>query len=373
MKGKVCHITSVHNRYDGRIFKKQCNSLEAQGFEVILLVNDLLENEIIEGIKIISTKKQTNSRLSRFIYSRSVLLNRAIEIDADIYHLHDPDLLPIGNKLKKTGKKVIFDSHEDFPIDISEKEWIPRIFRKVISKMYMIYEKKSIKNYDAVITVSPHILDRLKKINPKTFMITNYPILKESRLCSNCSYESRKNIICFAGSVNKDWGHHVVMDAIEEIENIMYILVGPSSDSYISLLAEKKAWAKTDYRGVVNFSDVQEIYNESRIGIAIHYTKSLDGKGTLGNTKLFEFMEAGLPIICSDYPLWCDIVKKYNCGISVNPKDSNEIKRAIEYIISNPREAEKMGQNGVKAVHTEYNWDTQTPILLNIYNELLKE
>lgn len=370
MKTKICHITSVHNRYDGRIFKKQCKSLKNQGFDVVLLVNDLLNDEVIDDVQIVSTNHQTSSRIRRFINSGSMLLKKAVEIDAEIYHLHDPDLLIVGNKLKKLGKKVIFDSHEDFPIDISEKEWIPNILRKVISKIYMVYEKKSIRNYDAVITVSPHIVERLKEINPNTFMITNYPIIKDNIGQSDYVYELRNNIICFAGSVNKDWGHHVAIDAIEEIDNVKYILVGPSSDCYMSELTQKKSWSKTDYRGVVDFSEVQKIYNEAKVGIAIHYTKSLDGKGTLGNTKLFEFMEAGLPVICSDYPLWDEIVKKYNCGISVNPRDINEVKRAIEYILSNPVEAKKMGGNGVKAVHSEYNWKSQEPILIKVYTQL---
>lgn len=372
MKKKVCHITSVHNRYDGRIFKKQCNALRKNGFNVTLLVNDSLEDEIVEGINIVSTKNQTKSRLHRFIYSGSLLLKKAIKIDADIYHLHDPDLLPIGNKLKKLGKKVIFDSHEDFPIDISEKEWIPYILRKVISSIYMIYEKKSIRNYDAVITVSPHIVDRLKKINSNTFMITNYPIINKNNQSFNSSYELRDNTICFAGSVNKDWGHDIIIDAIEDIENIKYILVGPTIDSYISLLSRKKGWNKTAYRGIVNFSDVQEIYSNAKAGMAIHYTKSLDGKGTLGNTKLFEFMEAGLPIICSDYPLWSEIVKKYKCGISINPRNVNEVKKAIEYILDNPKKAKRMAENGKKAVELEYNWKTQEIVLLDIYNRLMK-
>lgn len=369
-KTKICHITSIHNRYDGRIFKKECKTLKKAGYDVVLLVNDLKANEIIDDIEIISTNYKAKNRLFRFINSGFILLKKAIVIDADIYHLHDPDLLIIGNKLKKMGKKVIFDSHEDFPTDISEKEWIPSIFRSIISRMYMIYEKKSIYNYDAIISVSPHIVERLKKINSNTYMVTNYPIIKQDINSKNGVIEKLDNIICFAGAINKDWNHHVISEAIQEIEDVKYILAGPSSPSYMSLLRGQKSWKKIDYRGIVDFLEVQKIYKEAKIGIATHYTKSLDGKGTLGNTKLFEFMEAGLPVICSNYPLWDDIIKKHKCGISVNPKNINEVKNAIEYILNNPIEAEEMGKNGIRAVLEEYNWGNQELILLEIYKIL---
>jgi len=133
MKVKVCHLTSAHSRYDIRIFIKECRSLAINGYDVTLIVNDDKDDEILDGVRIVSTKYKYKNRIDRFIRSRKKLLDKAIEIDASIYQLHDPDLLPIGNKLKSLGKKVIFDSHEDVPQQIKDKEWIPKILRNLIS------------------------------------------------------------------------------------------------------------------------------------------------------------------------------------------------------------------------------------------------
>lgn len=369
---KICHITSVHKRYDGRILKKQCATLSSHGYDVSLIVNDSLANETINGIKIISTNYHPKNRILRFVKSGKKILEKALEINADLYHLHDPDLLIVGNKLKKLGKKVIFDSHEDYPSDIASKEWLPNILRKPIAKIYEKFEKKSLKDYDAIISVSPHIVERLEKINPQSYLITNYPTLKSDANISLSDKEFTNKTLCFAGAIHKDWGHHLVIDAIELITNSKYILAGPSTEKYLSQLKQKKSWKKVDYRGIVTPTEVQEIYIKSDIGIAVHYSQSLAGKGTLGNTKLFEFMEAGLPIICSDYPLWTEIIKKYNCGICVDPRNVSGIKEAIEYIINHPNEAKNMAMNGMEAVRKEYNWETQKPILLKIYNQLLE-
>jgi glycosyltransferase involved in cell wall biosynthesis len=89
--------------------------------------------------------------------------------------------------------------------------------------------------------------------------------------------------------------------------------------------------------------------------------------------KLFEYMAAGIPVICSNFPLWREIVEKNKCGICVNPLGIKEIAWAINYLIKNPQEAKKMGENGQRAILEQYNWENESKKLLNIYNNLLKD
>ncbi|MPW26971.1 glycosyltransferase [Alkalibaculum sp. M08DMB] len=364
---KVCHITSAHTRYDIRIYSKECTTLANNNYEVILLVNDENDDEFINNIFIMSTKFISKNRLDRFMFSRKKLYLKALEVDADIYHLHDPDLLPLGNKLKLLGKKVIFDSHEDVPAQIKDKQWIPRIIRNIISNFYRMYEIYSIKNFDAVISVTPHIVDRFLKNNSNSVMITNFPIIEDMVNVER----NTANSICFAGGISEQWNHDKVIIAIEKIQGIKYIIAGKSSKEYISYLEKLPAWDKVDYIGVVPHSEVKNIYDSSIAGMALNYSTQAKKEGTLGNTKLFEFMQAKLPIICSNYKLWKEIMEKYNCGICVDPHNVNEIKEAIEYYINNPQEAIKMGQNGRIAVEEKYNWKTQEVILLQLYKEIV--
>lgn len=366
MKKKVCHITSAHGRYDVRIFIKQCKSLANNGYDVTLIVNDDKDDEVIDGVKIISTNYNPENRIDRFINSQKLLMSKAIDINADIYHLHDPDLLPIGNKLKRLGEKVIFDSHEDVPEQIRDKQWIPRIFRNMVSKMYEFYEKKSLKKYNSVISVTPHIVERLRKVNPITSMITNYPIVDKDMEV----IRKPRRAICFAGGVGQQWCHDKILNAIEDIDNIKYILAGTGSDEYISMLKSLPAWSKVEYRGRVSHAEVKTIYSQSLIGMALNYSTQAKKEGTLGNTKLFEFMEAKLPVICTNYNLWKEIIDEYHCGLYVDPNDIEEIKYAINHIIDNPEEAKIMGERGRQAVIEKYNWGMQEKKLLELYRLL---
>lgn len=366
MSKKVCHITSAHGRYDVRIFMKQCRSLAKNGYDVTLVVNDNNNDEVIDGVKIISTRFAPKNRAERFFNSKKLIFKKAFEIDADIYQIHDPELLPLGNKLKRMNKKLVFDSHEDVPRQIMDKNWIPGAARYFISKAYEIYEKESIKYYDGIISVTPHVVERLFNANSNTIMITNYPIVDPKEVIDR----NPENAICFAGGIDSQWNHDKILAAIDRIESIKYVLAGSGSQEYMNYLRSLPGWKKVEYEGRIPHAEVKNVYSRSIAGVALNYSNQSKGEGTLGNTKLFEFMAAKLPVICSDYKLWKAIINENKCGICVDPNNVEEIVSAIKYLLENPEVARIMGENGRKAVIEKYNWTTQEKTLLELYNKL---
>lgn len=367
---KVCHVTSAHPRYDVRIFHKECKSLTNYGFDVTLLVNDNLPNESIYGVKIVSTQLKPKNRYDRMIKSKKKIRKLMLEIDADIYHFHDPELLPEAGWIKNKGKMVIFDFHEDVTQQILFKMWIPQKIRKIVSTVYNKYEKHNVRKFDGLISVTPKFVDRLKQINPNTIMVTNYPIISKD---NNANKDiPKKKAICFAGGISPQWNHENIIKAIESIEDIEYILAGSGSKEYLEKLQSLEGWRKVRYLGRIPHDEVRTIYNESMAGMTLlcHNTQVGD-EGTLGNTKIFEFMEAGLPIICSNNKLWKSIATKNECGIFVDSENIYEITMAITKIISDNKLSFLMGENGRKAVANEFNWRIQEQILVKSYLELL--
>lgn len=368
MVKKICHLTSAHTRYDLRILKKQCVSLAKSGYDVTLIVNDNKEDEVYQGVKIISTNFVSKNRLERMIKSKNKIYKKAIQVDADIYHFHDPDLLVLGNKLKRKQKKVIFDSHEDVPEQIKDKQWIPKILRNIISKIYEVYEKKSVKKYDAVISVTPHIVERFLTINKNTFLVTNYPILDKDIE----SEQEKNNSICFAGGITEQWNHDKVILAVNNIKELKYVLAGSGPKEYIESLKKTPGWEKVDFKGRVTHEEVKKIYQKSIAGIALNYSIQARKEGTLGNTKIFEYMNAGIPVICTNYSLWKEIIEGNNCGICVNPNNIDEVTEAIKYLVNNHDQANEMGNNGRLVTLKKYNWKTQEKVLIDIYCDMFK-
>lgn len=360
---KVCHMTSVHKRYDGRIFQRECRTLHHLGFDVYLVVADEYPDEIKDGIRICSTGICANNRIERMTKASKSVYNRALEIDADVYHFHDPELLPYGAKLKKRGKKVIFDSHEDTVEQIIDKKYL--LFPGLVSRIYGKYQSRIVALLDAVVVVSPNFIKRFETKARKVHVITNYPELKPM-----IHSDRTKKQICFTGGCSAMWCNEGIAEAVSELD-CEYIMAGPGEKEYISYVLQKgNGHAK--YLGLLSYEDSLLLQAESLAGAMVNNsTQLIHNGGTMGNTKMFEYMMNGLPIICSDVLLWRSVVEKHDCGICVDPYDVDSIRKGIRYLIENPDRAKQMGENGRKAVEKEYNWDTQKEIIDQLYNEIL--
>ena len=196
---KVCHLTSAHNRYDTRIFLKECSSLAKNGYEVSLIVADNLGDESKSGVKILDVGKNNYSRLSRFTKTTRKVFRKAYSIDADVYHFHDPELMFYAYRLKRLGKKVIYDVHEDLPRQLMSKPYLGYVIKKVLPFLLEQIENFLAARFDLVITATPFIRDRFLKINKNTIDVNNYPLLEE--LYSVDHSIQKKNQICYLDSI----------------------------------------------------------------------------------------------------------------------------------------------------------------------------
>jgi glycosyltransferase involved in cell wall biosynthesis len=370
---KICHVTSVHSRYDTRIFFKECKSLSKNGYDTTILVNDLNHDEVIEGIKIYSTQNQRKHSFISILKSLIIIKKKIEHIDAYVYHLHDPELLLLVRFLKKKKKIVIFDSHEDYFSTVGKTEWIPRIFRRLILLIYKYFERYCISTIDGAIVCYHWTYDRYVKINMNSELVFNFP-QTEPLIPVSFKYNTRS--IAFAGGVNSLWCHTEVLCALSIIDDVQYELAGPADSQYLLELHKMRGWSSVRYHGKVAFEEVfTKIYANCSIGIALlDYIPACKGTiGNLSNTKLFECMYAGLPVICTDFDLWKEIIEQENCGICVNPHNIEQIVSAITYLLDNPDIARQMGENGRNAVMKKYNWDTEEQKLLAFYDKVLNQ
>ncbi len=367
---KIAHLSSAHARYDTRIFIKQCSTLAASNYDTFLIIADNLGDEVKNNVQILDVGKGV-TRVDRIINTTTKILQKALEINADLYHLHDPELIPIGIKLKNQGKKVIFDAHEDLPKQILAKPYLNNITRKSLSFTAKKYEQWAAKKFDAIVTATPFIRDKFLKINPNTIDINNYPKLGELDTY-NIDWSSKKNTICYVGGLTKVRGIEEIVQALSQLKHQdtrLQIGGAFSEEAFEQLVKELPSWqTQVDFLGWLNRTEVSNIMETSIAGLVtlhpiINYLDALP-------VKMFEYMAAGIPVIASDFPLWISIIEKNQCGICVNPLNSQEISEAIDFIIENPEQAKLMGENGRVAILTKYNWNIESTKLIDLYRAL---
>lgn len=368
MSFKVCHLTSAHPDGDIRIFHKSCVTLAQAGFETYCVVpNSQTRKE--NGVHIVSFQVESGSRMRRFNSTVKRVLQEAIQIQADIYHLHDPELLLIAKKLKKaTGARIIFDSHEDVPKQILDKTWIPSFLRSTISKAYTVFEMRNCKKLDAIISVTPIICERFAQFHPKVVMVANYPDLKEFDVDRISTLEKIPRSICYVGGFSVTRGIRELILSLDYIDAELHLAGWFDSADLEDEIKNMSGWKKVKFYGKVNREQVQEILSKCEIGIVtLLPTASYKEAYPI---KMFEYMAAGIPVLASDFPLWRALVEKYGCAAFVDPCEPKKIAEELNLLFSNA-DLSEMGENGRKAIQTEINWENEARKLVQLYNDLL--
>lgn len=365
---KICILSSSHKWDDIRIYQKEAKSLFKYGYDVNIVTFEAPELSI-DGVKFISCGKRNTNRFKRFLFGPYKIFIEAKKTNADIYHFHDPELLIYGLFLKWSGKKVIYDSHEDLPRQIIGRDWINKNLKKTISKTLEFIENFASKRFDCVITATPYINNRFININKNSVNINNYPILNE--LSTQTKWEEKENEICYVGGIEKIRGIKELIESLEYFDVKLNLIGEFDPKNYIEEFTSKKVWEKVNYYGFLNRKEVAKILGKSKIGI-ITFLPEPNHINSQPN-KMFEYMSAEIPVIASNFPLWKDIIEKNNCGICVDPKDSFQIANAINYLLLNNEEAKQMGINGKKAINEIYNWGNEEQKLFLIYQNLIKK
>ena len=379
---KICHITTVHSRYDRRIFQKECRFL-SNHYELHLVVSDGQRDEICKGIQVHDIGKSKN-RFWRMLNAVKRAFKKAVSIDADLYHIHDPELWPTAIKLKESGKKVIFDAHEDFPSDLFNAPYLnDNIVKRFITKYVIVpclrhYQKYVFRKLDALIAATPYICRNIEKINPKTVIVYNYFDINHSFInVDKLKIVNKSDSIyaIYGGTISLSNGVMEIIKSLKFTNNVTLRLCGQfSSDKYRHLLESLPEWQYVEFLGNISKNQMLDIYTQSNIGI-VPCHDTYNASWALP-TKLFEFMYYGLPVIVSDLPAIRPIIEEAKCGLLVKPGQADtpqQIAKCIDYLIEHPDEAKRMGENGKKAVINHYNMNESYKVLLNLYKDLLDD
>lgn len=368
---RVVQLTTVHHPYDPRIYHKESISLQKAGFDVTLIAQT--SNEGLVGDKSIRhiPLKKYKSRLKRMTIGAYQAYKKAKYLNADVYHFHDPELMPVAWLLKKKDNVVIYDIHEDYITSMLQKEYVSMPVRKLLATAYVLLERFFTRDFELSLAEKYY-----QERYPSGTCILNYPTVNKAFI-EHQRVGKSENKVLYTGNVSLVRGamEHARIPLIDDSIEVHFVGKCPRD---LAVKMYEAAGAKKDkliIEGIDQFIEkevIEKRYLETNwlAGIALfppteHYMKK-------ELTKFFEYMNAGIPVICSDFPVWEDFIEKYECGISVDPNSDEAIRKALNFLKENPDRAKQMGENGKKAVQEELNWGTEEAKLIAWYRELLQ-
>lgn len=364
----VVHLTSAHPRYDTRIFLKMARSLAAAGYNASLVVADGQGDGQRDGVDILDTGRP-RGRLDRMLGATRRVADRGLVFDADLYHIHDPELLPAALRLKRQGKRVIFDAHEDLPRQILSKPYLHPVVRRPIALAMTGFERFACRRLDHVVGATPAITEKFAAMGVPASNINNYPILGE--LESEAAAGEKAREVCYVGGIGAIRGIAQVISAmgLSASGTRLNLAGGFPEDQLKAQLQQELGWGRVNELGFLDRNQVREVLGRSVAGLVTFLPEPNHIESQ--PNKMFEYMSAGLPVIASNFPLWREIIEGNDCGICVDPLDPKAIAGAIDRLVDNPDLARQMGENGRRAVHERYNWGQEEKKLLALYESLI--
>ncbi|MCF0140851.1 MAG: glycosyltransferase [Mogibacterium sp.] len=366
---KICHITTVHPRYDGRIFRKECVSLAKEPlYDVTLIVNDMNEDEVLDGVNILSLRHNAGGRIKRMLFSSRKALEKALSVNAEVYHIHDPELLPLALKLKKKGFRVIFDSHEFTYYQIPLKSYIPKPVLGLVAKVYGSYERHVLSRIDAVIVPCTYDgRNYFESFAKRTVFIDNLPYLIEPSKEDN----SKDFSLCYVGSLTRARGAEIMLDAAVATNTKLVFAGAFEEDLYNQVRAQLESDVLS-YKGFVGKDEVQELLSSASVGLSLlQNTGQYEHLDNLP-TKVYEYFMFGLPVILSRRSFSEKFVEENPVAILVDPGNLDEICSAINEFKNNPNLVDEMGARARRIAEDSYCWEKESLKLLSLYADLLE-
>jgi glycosyltransferase involved in cell wall biosynthesis len=354
----VCHVTVAHRELKSRTFYMQLAPLAAMGTRV-RYVSSVTQSPATPGVTFIPLRAAVGRTAQ--LWSTISLIGALLAQNANVYHFQDPELLLAAFLLKLAfGKRVVFDSYEDFASMALNSNRIPEFLKPLAEKSVLQLQKLAAQVFDAVITADPLTLRRFARSGrSRKLVFYNFPNLDLFPPPLDCS---KPYDVVYRGGVSERAGTWTLLDALRLLKSrgrpVKALLIGYFDNFEAKAQLGRRIdaldlGANVVLEGRIEHSSMARALSQARIGVS----PLLDIPKFQRNipVKIFEYWACGLPAIASDLAPIRPFFRTANAGLLYRAGDVFALADSIENLLSQPGLAEQMGRRGRAAVESRLN------------------
>lgn len=339
---RVVHLTSVHRPRDVRIFHKEARALAGAGATALV------------GAP--STPIPRKRRLA----AGWRLAARAAEIDADVFHVHDPELIPPAIWLAtRTGVPVLYDAHEYLGETVRTKRWLPRLARAPIAVVAERAEALGGRALAGVVAVNPDLAARFARRGARVTAVANSPWASAYPPPDPPSGSG----VVYVGGIGPLRGIGLMLEAFPLVEarDATLLLVGPGEPGHLP--------PRVEAVGPIDHAAVPSVLADARVAwIPLQAHGNYDRAVP---TKLVEAMAAGRPVVASNLGRMSAVVRESGCGLLVPPDDPRAHAAALSELLNDDAQARERGGAGRRAFESGLSFEREAKSLTSFYAEVL--
>jgi glycosyltransferase involved in cell wall biosynthesis len=377
--------------HDSRVLRA-AQALSANGWKVSVfaLHEDglpLQQNEQtheVHRFRLVSRPWSKHRVIQVFKYTECLLrmVWTGVRMKPTIVHANDLTSLPIGYIITQLIRaRLVYDAHEYWADPYHKIGFPPWLFEFGVR-----LEQFLARRADAVVTVSDGIAQEMAKAMkiPSPVVVRNMPnapcsqppAVRQRALRQALGIDANTPIILHIGGIGPRRGLETLVLAMQRVEPpaVALLLGDGAPPSYLNDLRAQVVTLglanRVYFHPAVPPDEVCSISAGATIGVATIESVCLSYQLCLPN-KLFEYIQAGLPVIVSNLPEMTSVIQKYGVGEAVPEGDATALAKALNRLLSSPTRLQRYHRM-VKVAAGELHWGHEQLKLLNLYRRLLQ-
>ena len=349
--------------YDQRM-QRICTSLSNAGYEAVLIGRKLKTSKPLDSFPFIQ------KRLSCF-FSKGILFYSEYNLrlfffllfnKADAYCAIDLDtIIPVYLASFIRNKPRVYDAHELFT---EQKEIVTR---KLIYKIWLSVERFAVPRFPKGYTVNLFIQEEFKRRYGVNYgIVRNMPVKKELATIEKFAEPT----IIYQGAVNEGRSFETLIPAMKQVNATLLICgVGNFLEEAKALVKKHSLQEKVVFKGAVSPRELQLITQQSHIGVMLFEATGMNQYYSLAN-RFFDYMTAGIPQVCVNYPEYAAILKDYPFAYLINDTSEKTIAEGLNKLLSDDVFYELI-QNNAMIARNALNWEEEEKVLISFWKQII--
>ncbi len=262
-------------------------------------------------------------------------------------------------------KPLVYDSHELFT-------GLPELNKRPMTrKIWSFFEHVCIKKTVAQSTVCESIAKELENKYGKPFVVVrNVPHYASGIDISSDSPRNEK-ILIYQGSLNMGRGIEIMIKAMQYLDGFTLVIAGTGylENTLRKLTAELNLNHKVTFTGLLSPSELKKLTSKAQLGLSLEEDICVNYKYALPN-KLFDYIQARVPVLTSNLPEMKRITEKYKIGTSIEVTSAEELANIINNIFEHSHVL-SLWKNNCSIAASDLCWEKEKHKIVHLYKEII--
>ena len=266
-------------------------------------------------------------------------------------------------RIKRTT--LVFDSHEYFT------ELPELVDRPFVRRVWGRLEKQLLPRIRYGYTVCQSIADAYQeKYGTRLAVVRNLPVaVDRNEDVERPGEDKRSGTIIYQGALNMGRGLENMIRAMVFLENYRLQIFGDGTitGDLVRLRDTLSLGERVSFMGRIPFQELRSLTRQASLGISLEENIGLNYYYALPN-KLFDYIQAQIPVLVSDLPEMRRIVMDYAIGQVVRDRDPEKLARQVEEMLSSGEQRETWQKN-LQLAAGQLTWENEAEKLREVYRE----